>query len=87
MQTTTAELAVDNFLSLLNFIADPAVIVDEKGNFLLINKAFEKISGFKNDECTGKNSLDTDTLTPEDIALIKENREKEFVAKMLRLMK
>jgi two-component system sporulation sensor kinase A len=76
MQTTAAELAIDNFLSLLNFIADPAIIIDEKGNFLVMNHAFEKISGFKNDECTGKNSLATDNLTPEDIALIKDNQNK-----------
>lgn len=76
MQTTAAELAIDNFLSLLNFIADPAIIIDEKGNFLLMNHAFEKISGYKNDESTGKSSLVTDNLTPEDIALIKDNQNK-----------
>jgi PAS domain S-box-containing protein len=76
MQNTTAESALDNFLTLLNFIADPAAIIDEKGNFLVINQAFEKISGYRNDEMTGKNSLITNNLTSEDIALIKINREK-----------
>jgi len=78
MQNTTAEIALDNFLNLLNFIADPAIIIDEKGNFLLINHAFEKISGYRNDECTGKKALNSDNLTPENIALIKSNREKRI---------
>lgn len=76
MQTTAAELALDNFLSLLNFIADPAIIIDENGNFLLMNHAFEKVTGFRNDESTGKNALITSNLSPEDIALIKKNRQK-----------
>ena len=35
----------NNFISLLNLIADPIVIVDGKGNFLFMNTAFERETG------------------------------------------
>lgn len=83
MYTTNGELAIDNFTSLLNFIADPAVIIDENSNFLLMNYAFEKITGYQNDEWVGKNALLTANLTPEDIALIKENQTKRLQDKYI----
>ncbi len=79
MQDTNAEHAIDNFLLLLNFIADPAAIIDEKGNYLLINHAFEKVTGHRNDEWTGKSSFVTDNLMIEDLALVKENLEKRLL--------
>jgi PAS domain S-box-containing protein len=78
MQDTSDEYNIDNFITLLNFIADPAIIVDEKANFLLINNAFERVTGFKNDEWVGKPALQIDQLTPEDKALLKENLRKRF---------
>ncbi len=34
-----------DFVTLLNLIVDPSVIVDAKGNFLVVNKAFEDVIG------------------------------------------
>ncbi|XHH10206.1 MAG: PAS domain S-box protein [Candidatus Bathyarchaeia archaeon] len=78
---TTTEIATENFLSLLNLIADPATVIDTKGNFLLMNCAFEKITGYKNAEKAGQNSLITDNLTSKDIELIKENRKNRLEGK------
>ena len=62
MQDTSDDYNIDNFITLLNFIADPVIIIDEKGHFLLMNKAYEKVTGYKNDEYAGKHSLETDKL-------------------------
>jgi PAS domain-containing protein len=47
MQNKTRGSAEDNFIALLNFIVDPAVIVNEKGRFLVINDAFTDLTGIK----------------------------------------
>ncbi len=70
------EHKVDNFIALLNFIADPVIIVDETGHFLLMNKAYEEATGYKNDEYRGKSSLATKGLAPRDKKLVKENLKK-----------
>jgi PAS domain S-box-containing protein len=49
-----------NFKSLVNLIADPVVIVDQKGNFLEINENLEELIGFSRDELLGKSFLKTD---------------------------
>ncbi len=78
MQNTSDEYNIDNFITLLNFIADPVILLDEKGNFLLMNKAYEKVTGYKNDEYTGKACLDTDNLSLENKALLKESMQKRI---------
>jgi PAS domain S-box-containing protein len=70
------EQKVDNFITLLNFIADPVIIIDQTGHFLLMNKAYEKATGYKNDKCQGKSSLATKELSAEDKKLLKENIKK-----------
>jgi len=47
MQGKPSRSAESNFITLLNFIADPAVIVDEKGRFLVVNDAFMDLTGLK----------------------------------------
>jgi PAS domain S-box-containing protein len=78
MQDTSEDYNIDNFITLLNFIADPVIIIDEKGNFLLMNKSFEKVTGYKNEEYIGKPSLVTDKLSSENKALLKENMQKRI---------
>jgi len=78
MQNTSDEYNIDNFITLLNFIADPVIIIDEKGNFLLMNKAFEKVTGYKNEEYIGKPSLVTDKLSSENKLLLKEKIQKRI---------
>ena len=63
-------------MSLLNFIADPVIIVDLSGNFLLMNNVFQEVTGFKNDEWIGKSSLETNILTLENKAVLIENLKK-----------
>ena len=53
MQNKPRESNENNFMTLLNFIVDPAVIVDEKGHFLLVNNAFEDLTGLSNKEVVG----------------------------------
>lgn len=78
MRNTNTDHEADNFVTLLNFIADPAVIIDKKANFLLLNHAFEKITGYRSDEWVGKNISAADKLTPETISLLEENLQKRL---------
>ncbi len=48
----------NNFIALLNLLADPTTIVDAKGNFLFMNSTFEKVVGLKSGEWIGKSFLD-----------------------------
>ena len=79
MLESSDEYNVDNFITLLNFIADPVIIIDEHGNFLLMNNAYEKVTGYKNNEYAGKSSIESDKLTHEDKALLKKNLQKRVV--------
>src|SRR4030065_612986 len=54
MQSTPRESSENNFMALLNFIVDPAVIVDEKGHLLLINNALKETTGLSEKEVIGK---------------------------------
>jgi PAS domain S-box-containing protein len=53
-----------NFITLLNFIADPAVIVDENGLFLAVNKAFENVTGL-----SGKNLINTPFFKAKNLSM------------------
>lgn len=68
-----SEQTTNNFLSLINFIADPAIVVDANGNFLIMNKAYEKATGYNSADWIGKSSLETDRLSQKDIDLLKLN--------------
>lgn len=67
-----------NFMTLLNFLADPAVIVDEKGTFLAINEAAANLAGVNKKTWIGKNFLELKNLTPETKALLVENLRKRI---------
>ncbi len=47
MQDKPRRNAESNFIGLLNFIADPAIIVDGKGLFLIVNDAFTDLTGLR----------------------------------------
>jgi PAS domain S-box-containing protein len=50
MQSKPRRSADNNFITLLNFIADPAIIVDGKGRFLVVNDAFMDLTGLRKKE-------------------------------------
>src|SRR4030042_4472254 len=63
---------------LLNLLSDPAVIVDEKGNFLIVNDVFEEVTGLKRREIIGKPFLNTNIATAERKAILLENLKKRM---------
>ena len=73
MQTKTRGSTEDNFITLLNFIADPAVIVDEKGRFLVVNDAFTDLIGLKKEELIGTSFFDLSFLSAETKAVLVKN--------------
>jgi PAS domain S-box-containing protein len=60
------------FMTILNLIVDPAVIVGEKGQILLVNNTFEDLTGLSK-EVIGKVFLEVDLLTPESKAILLKN--------------
>jgi PAS domain S-box-containing protein len=72
MQNKPQKSNENAFMDLLNFIVDPAVIVGEKGQILLVNNAFEDLTGL-NKEVIGKVFLELDLLTPESKAILLKN--------------
>ena len=65
-----------NFMTLLNFLADPVVIVDAKGRFLWINNAFEAITGLSKEKEIGKFFLEMNILPVESKNILFENLKK-----------
>jgi PAS domain S-box-containing protein len=63
---------------LLNLLSDPAVIVDEKGNFLIVNDVFEEVTGLKRSELIGKPFLNTNIATAESKPILLENLKKRM---------
>ncbi|MCW4010432.1 MAG: PAS domain S-box protein [Candidatus Bathyarchaeota archaeon] len=47
-----------NFITLLNFIADPVVILDRRGNFLFVNTVFERETGVRCKDWIGRSFLE-----------------------------
>ena len=70
--------AESNFIGLLNFIADPAIIVDGKGRFLVMNNAFMDLTGLKKNELTGTAFFDLKILNAENKALLLEKLAKRM---------
>ena len=66
----------NNFITLLNFIADPAIIVDGKGRFLVVNDAFMDLTGLRKKELIGTAFLDLSVLTAENMTILFKNLEK-----------
>jgi len=73
MQNEPRESNENNFMALLNFIVDPAVIVDEKGHILLVNVALENLTGLSKKELIGKSFFELSNLTAESKAGLLEN--------------
>src|SRR4030042_452404 len=78
MQSTPRESSENNFLVLLDFIVDSAVIVDEKGRILLVNNAFEDSTGLSAKEVIGKIFLEVGILPAESKAIMLENLKKRM---------
>jgi PAS domain S-box-containing protein len=78
MQNTPQKSSENNFLALLNFIVDPAVIVDEKGHILLVNNAFEDSTGLSAKEVIGQVFLEVSILPAESKAIMLENLKKRM---------
>jgi len=60
-------------MTLLNFIVDPAVIVDEKGKFCVVNDAFIDLTGLGKKELIGTAFLNVGLLTAESKAILLKN--------------
>ena len=73
MRNKPRENDENSFMALLNFIVDPAVIVDEKGHLLLINNALKDLTGLSEKEVIGKAFLELNLLPPKSKAIILEN--------------
>jgi PAS domain S-box-containing protein len=73
MQNKPRKSNENNFMPILNFIVDPAVIVDEKGHILLVNNALENLTGFSKKELIGKSFLKMSNLTAESKAMLLKN--------------
>src|SRR3972149_3283822 len=76
MQDTPRTSRENIFTSLLNFIADPVVVIDEKGRFLLVNMAFEGLTGLKKEKVIGKSFLDLNNLNGVNKLILLENLRK-----------
>jgi two-component system, NtrC family, sensor kinase len=75
-QLTRAEY---NFKSLVNAIADPVAIVNNKGEFLEINDKIIEMTGFSKDDLIGKNFMKTDIVTAKSKALLIKNLAKRMM--------
>jgi PAS domain S-box-containing protein len=73
MQNKPRKSNENNFMALLNFIVDPAVIVGEKGRFLIVNDAFMDLTGLSKKELIGTAFLDVSLLTAESKAILLKN--------------
>jgi len=73
MQNKPRKSNENNFIALLNFIVDPAVIVDEKGKFRVVNDAFIDLTGLSKKELIGTAFLDVRLLTAKSKAILLKN--------------
>ncbi len=66
------------FFNLLNFIADPVLIVDDKGYLLLVNNATEAMAGLSSKELIGKSLSELKRLDEKSKALLFENQKRRI---------
>ncbi len=78
MQNKPHKSKENNFITLLNFIVDPAVIVNEKGCFLVVNDAFMKLTGLSKKATIGTSFLNAKVLTAESKAILLKNFKKRM---------
>ena len=64
---------------LLNLLSDLAVLVDEKGRFLVVNDVFEEVTGLSQKELFGKTFLELDIISAESKAVLLENLKKRML--------
>ena len=65
-------------MALLNFLADPTVVVDKEGVFLAVNDAVENLTGLSKKALLGKKYSEMNFLTPEIKARMAENLRKRM---------
>lgn len=68
-----------NFIDLLNLLADPVVIVDQKGTFLFMNNAFEKGMGVRSEDWLGKSFLLLPNLSEASKPLAFKNLQRRYM--------
>ena len=68
----------NNFMTILNLIVDPAVIVDEKGHLLLVNNALEEMTGLNKKEIIGKAFFELNLLHPKSKKIMLKNLKKRM---------
>ena len=78
MENNTRQKKETDFATLLNLVIDPAVIVDAKGQFLVVNKAFGDLTGQSPEELIGTAFLDMSALTVESKRILVENLKKRM---------
>ena len=78
MLNTPRKNKENSFMTLLNFIVDPAVILDERGCFLAVNDAFVDIIGVSEKKLTGMTFLDLGVLDPKNKAIALKNFRKRM---------
>ena len=78
MQSKSRGSAETNFITLLNFIADPAIIVEGKGRFLVVNDAFMHLTGLKKKELIDTAFFNIRNLTAKSKKTLVENLKKRM---------
>jgi PAS domain S-box-containing protein len=78
MQNKPQKSNKNNFMVLINFIVDPAVIVDEKGHFLLVNNALEEMTGLNKKEIISKAFFELNLFPPKSKEIMLENLKKRM---------
>ena len=78
MQSKSRGSAETNFIALLNFIADPAIIVEGKGRFLVVNDAFMHLTGLKKKELIDTAFFNIRNLTAKSKKTLVENLKKRM---------
>jgi len=66
------------FFNLLNFIADPVLIVDDKGYLLLVNNATEALAGLSSKDLIGKSLSELKRLDEKSKVLLFENQKRRL---------
>jgi len=83
MQSKHVGSTENSFIALLNFIADPAIIVDGKGRFLGVNDAFMELTGLRKKELIGTAFFDLSVLNAENKIMLLENFRKRMKGKLV----
>jgi PAS domain S-box-containing protein len=78
MEKNTRQKKETDFATLSNLVIDPAVIVDAKGKFLVVNKAFGDLTGQSPEELIGTGFLEMGALTIESKKILVANLKKRM---------